>query len=174
MAIRSKRYIILVLLSILFTLSACTSTKLEVYEGRSLKIAVIGEPPQVREERITFKKISFDDLNEDNLEGYDAVIVTQENLNQAAESQYAEIYSNPPIPFFFISTTNHIPFIIKEIEYDDSWDWSPGNNYAVGVLKSNEEDTLTHWGYGLYNDIKNDEHIKEVYSRIFKTVAELD
>ncbi|MGG3455558.1 hypothetical protein [Paenibacillus rhizolycopersici] len=174
MANRGKRYIILILLIILFVPSACTSTKFDLYEGKSLNIAVIGEPPHVREEEVNFNKISFDDLNKVDLEEYDAVFVMRENLYQAAESHYADIYSNTPIPFFFISTTSHIPFTKKDIEYGESWGWSPGNSYAVGVLNSNEEDTLKSWGFGLYNDKKTNEHIEEVYSIIFTTIEELD
>ncbi|MEF2965885.1 hypothetical protein V3851_08595 [Paenibacillus sp. M1] len=174
MANRGERYIILIFLIFLFVLSACTSTKFDLYEGKSLNIAVIGEPPQVREKEVNFNKILFDDLNKVDLEDYDAVFVMRENLYQASESHYADIYSNSPIPFFFISTTSHIPFTNKDIEYGESWGWSPGNSYAVGVHKSNEEDTLKSWGFGLYNDKKTNEHIEEVYSIIFMTIEELD
>lgn len=33
---------------------------------------------------------------------------------------------------------------------------------------------LKHWEYGLYNDKKTDEHIKEMFSRIFNTIDELN
>jgi len=169
---KRKRYIIILLLIILFGLSACTSTKFDLYEGKSLNIAVIGEPPQVVEEQVNFKKISFDDLDKGALEAYDAVFVMRENLYQAAERQYADIYSNSLIPFFFISTASHIPFTEKDIEYGEIWDWSPGISYAVGVYKSSEDDTLRGWGLGLYNDEKTDENIEEVYSRIFMKIEE--
>lgn len=174
MANRRRRNLILLFLIILITLSACKTTTFDLYEGKYLKIAVVGEPPVVREKDVSFNKISFDDLNKVELEGFDAVFVMGENLYKAAESQYAHIYLNSSIPFFFISTTSHIPFTEKDIEYEETWGWSPGNSYAVGVLKSNEDDTLKGWGFGLYNDIKTDEHIEEVYSNIFMTIEELD
>ncbi|WP_238323079.1 hypothetical protein [Gorillibacterium massiliense] len=142
MANKRRQYVIFILLIILFVISACTSTKFDLYEGKSLNIAVIGEPPQIKEEQVIFKKISFDDLNKGDLDDYDAVLVMEENLNQAAERQYADIYLNSPIPFFFISTRSHIPFTERDIEYGGIWDWSPGNSYAVGVYKSNEDGTL--------------------------------
>ncbi|WP_225983678.1 MULTISPECIES: hypothetical protein [Bacillaceae] len=52
--------------------------------------------------------------------------------------------------------------------------WTSGNSYAVGIFTTQDDDTLKKWGYGLYNDEKNDEHIKDVYSRIFKTIDELN
>ncbi|WP_312475251.1 hypothetical protein [Neobacillus sp.] len=154
-------------------LNAAISSKFELYEGKSLSIAVIGEPPQVREAQINFKEITFDDLTKEDLVDFDAVIIMGENLNHAAESQYADIYINSPIPFFFISTTSHLPFTQKDIEYGETWNWTPGNSYAVGVLKSQEDDELRAWGYGLYDDEKTNEHIEDVYSRIFMTIEEL-
>lgn len=178
MANKRGRYIIFILLIILFVLSACTSTKFEskfdLYEGKSLYIAVIGEPPQIKEEQVHFKEISFDDLNKEESDKYDAVLVMRENLNQAAERQYADIYTNSPRPFFFISTTSHVPFTEKDIEYEEIWDWSPGTIYAVGVYKSNEDGSLKGWGLGLYNDEKTDENVENLYSRIFMKIEELD
>lgn len=169
-----KQYIFFILLSILFVISACTSTKFDLYEGKFLNIAVIGEPPQIKEKQVSFKEISFDDLNEEDLDKYDAVLVMRENLNQAAEKQYSDIYTNSQIPFFFISTTSHVPFTEKGVEYDATWDWSPGTSYAVSVYKSNEDDTLKYLDLGLYNDEKTDENIEELYSRIFMRIEEID
>lgn len=67
-----------------------------------------------------------------------------------------------------------MPFTEKNIEYEESWDWSPGNSYAVGAYKSNEDDSLKSWGIGLYNDEKTDEHTKKIYSRIFMEIEEID
>jgi len=50
--------------------------------------------------------------------------------------------------------------------------WSSGNSYAVGILI--QDDALKKWEYGLYNDEKKEEYIKDVYSRIFKTIDELN
>ncbi|MGG3280086.1 hypothetical protein [Paenibacillus solani] len=169
-----KQYIVCILLSILFVISACTSTKLDLYEGKFLNIAVVGEPPQIKEKQVSFNKISFNDLNEEDLDKYDAVLVMRENLNQAAERQYTDIYTNSQIPFFFISTTSHVPFTEKDVKYDATWDWSPGTSYAVSIYKSNEDDTLKYWELGLYNDEKTDENIEELYSRIFMRIEEID
>lgn len=168
------KYLSFVLL--IFLLSACTqSPDFELYEGKSLRIGVVGEPPEVKEEQVTFSKISFDNLTREEIDSYDAIFITEENLHQASESKYTYTYLNSPIPFFFISANSHIPFTVKETEFDESWNWTAGNNYAVGVLTSNEEDeTIKSWGFGLYNDKKTDENIKEVYSRIFETIEGLN
>ncbi|WP_242615165.1 hypothetical protein [Paenibacillus solani] len=73
-----KRYIFFILLSILFVISACTGTKFDLYEGRLLNIAVIGEPPQIKEKQVIFKEISFDEMNKEDLDKYDALLVMRE------------------------------------------------------------------------------------------------
>lgn len=173
---KGKNYLsIILLILILLVLSACTqSPDFELYEGKSLRIAVVGAPPEVEEEHVTFNEISFDELTSDEIDSYDAVFITKENLHQAAESQYTDTYLDSTIPYFFIAAKSHIPFTVKDTEYHESWNWSAGNNYAVGVLTSQEDESLKTWGFGLYNDKKTDENIKDMYSRIFKTIDELN
>jgi hypothetical protein len=169
---RGRDFVVLLLL--LLAIFGCTkSTHFKLYEGKPLRIAVVGEPPEVKEEQVTFRKISFDKLTGEEIGSYDAVFITEESLPQASKSKYANTYLDSTIPFFFISANSHIPFTIKETELNESWKWSAGNNYAVGVLASNEDKSLKSWGFGLYNDKKTDENIKEVFSRIFETIEGL-
>lgn len=178
--IKGKRYLYFILLILTVALTACTSTSsppspdFKLYEGNSLRIAVVGEPPKVKEEQVRFTEISFDEMTSEELKSYDAVFITENNLFEAAEKNYTDVYLNSTIPFFFIGTYNFVPFTEKDLEYNKSWNWAPGNSYAVGVLASQEDDTLKHWGYGLYNEEKTDENMEDVYSRIFKTVDELN
>nr|WP_240548443.1 hypothetical protein [Paenibacillus lignilyticus] len=143
-----------------------------MYSGKPLRIAVVGVPPKVKEEQVSFIKISFDEMTINKLKDYDAVFVMKENLLKAAESQYADFYMSSIIPVYFISTKSHVPFTEKDIEFEDSWRWSPGNSYAVGVLSSQKNHTLKNWGFDLYNDEKTDANIEELYSRIFKTIED--
>ncbi|RIW31983.1 hypothetical protein D3H55_13960 [Bacillus salacetis] len=134
-------------------LSACSQDpEFDVYEGKALNIAVIGEPPVIEEEQVRFKEIAFDELNEDIAGSYDAVFITERNLSKASESQFAEVYLASDIPFFFLSANNHIPFTIETESYSDSWKWSKGTSYAVGILPSEKDDSLKTWGFSLYND----------------------
>jgi hypothetical protein len=173
--IKGKSYLSFILLILLFALSACSqSPDFELYEGKALSIAVVGEPPEVEEEQVRFNEISFDELTSEEIESYDAVFIMENNLSEAAERQYADVYLNSTIPFFFIGTDNYVPFTEKDMEYNKTSNWTAGISYAVGILTSQEDNTLKHWVYGLYNDEKTDEHIKEMYSRIFKTIDELN
>ena len=167
-------YFVAILILLVSSLSACTPNPgFELYEGNALHISVVGEPPEVKEEQVRFTKIAFDEMKNNKLDSYDAVIITENNLTKAAENQYAEIYLNSTIPFFFIGTDNYVPFTEKDLEYNESMNWARGNGYAVGILNFQESDELKKWEYGLYNDVKNDENVKDVYSRIFKTINEL-
>ncbi|WP_318508754.1 hypothetical protein [Bacillus sp. T3] len=171
----TKSILYFLLVTLFVILSACSQNpNFELYEGKDLRIAVVGEPPAIIEDQVSFSKITFDELANKELNSFDAVFVMEENLRQAAESQYADVYLKSKIPFIFVSAKSHIPFTVKETEYDDSWKWTPGENYAVGVLRSQEGDQLKDWGFGLYNDEKTEEHIKEMYSRIFKSIEELN
>ncbi len=160
---------------LVLTLTACTpSPDFELYEGNSLRIAVVGEPPEVKEEQVQFTEISLDTMKNKELNSYDAVMIMEDNLIEAADSQYADIYVDSAIPFFFIGTYLYAPFTEKDLEYDQAMNWSPGIGYAVGILFMEEEDSIQKWEYGLYNDEKNAEHVKDVYSRIFRTIDEQD
>ncbi|MRX71550.1 hypothetical protein GJU40_05090 [Bacillus lacus] len=168
-----NRYLCFILLILTVALTACTSSPdFEAYEGNSLRIAVVGEPPKVKEEQVRFTEFSFDEMASDELMSYDAVFIEEDHLAEASESQYADVYSNSTIPFFFISAKNFIPFAVKEIKYDENWSWSAGDGdvYAVGALNSQK----LSWKYGLYNGKKTTDNIKDVYSRIFKTTDELN
>jgi hypothetical protein len=173
--LRGKNCLYFILLIILtVALTACASSPdFELYEGKSLRIAVVGEPPETKEEQVRFTEITFDEMTGEEMNSYDAIFIMENNLSEAAKSQYADVYLHSSIPFFFISTKSHIPFTVEDAGYDQTWNWSPGNNYSVGVLASQEDGTLQTWGYGLYNDEKTVEHIKGVYSRIFMTLGKM-
>ncbi len=169
--IKGMKYLYFTLLILLLSLTACNpNPNFELYEGKSLRIAVVGEPPEVEEAQVRFD----DEITSEVIGSYDAVFITEENLVKAAQSQYAEVYLNSDIPFFFISAKSHIPFTVKEMKYDNTWNWTVGDNYAVGVLTSHEDVVVKSWGYGLYNDEKTNENIKNVYSSMFKTIDELN
>jgi hypothetical protein len=168
----SLYFILLIILTVVLT--ACASSPdFELYEGKSLRIAVVGEPPVVQEEQVRFTEITFDELTGEEMDSYDAVFIMENNLSEASKSQYADVYLQSTILFFFIATKSHIPFTVESTEYNPTWNWTAGNNYAVGVLTSDEDETLQTWGYGLYNDEKTDENIKGVYSRIFMTIGQM-
>ncbi|GAE36651.1 hypothetical protein [Halalkalibacter akibai] len=155
----------------LLGITACSSKPdFKLYEGEPLNIAVIGEIPEVKEDQISFETIDFDQLPKD-LKRYDAVFITKENLSEASESQYADVYLNSNLPFFLIEATkSYRSFIEKDLTYEDDLDLKEtSNHYAIGFLSSTEEEGK-YWYYGLYNDKESPENIREMYSRIFSTI----
>lgn len=150
----------------------CSNVTFEKYSGENLNIGVIGEIPNVREGIIRFENIEFNDLEKDNvLSKYDAVFITEDNLLEASKKEYAHVYNECVVPFFFIeSTKGSVPFINEDLSYEDVPQSSNPPAYVAGVLKDNKE--LSFVEYGLYNDTENAKSIEDVYSRIFTTISQ--
>lgn len=162
------------LVMIFITLTACNkseSIKTNPYDGMALSIAIIGEAPQVREKQVKFVKIQFSDLEKESFDSrYDAIFITKDNLSEAAQKKYASVYKKSKIPFFFIQTEkSYVPFIQEDLSYEKA-PIVTDQTYATGILCNGNN--LKHWGYGLYNDIENQDNVKDVYSRIFETISQ--
>jgi hypothetical protein len=161
----------IILLFICLILAGCNSYTIDTprYEGKSLVIGVIGDSPNIREKNVDFKKITFNQLEDQNLSpDFDAIIIMKEHLTEAANQKYAKVYKNAGIPFFFMeSKKSYLPFINEEMSYDDVPDLT-SDNYATGYFQSGKE--YQYWGYGLYNDKTNELNIEDVYTRIFTTI----
>lgn len=157
-------------LILLLVVSACTSNQdFKLYEGRALNIAVIGETPKVIEEHIEFVEIKFEDLFDKDLKVYDAIFIMEENLQEASQSQYVDVYLHSNIPFFFIGATkSYHSFVDDELTYENDKELKEiSNHYAIGYLSSEQEEDK-YWYFGLYNDEFNERNVKEMYSRIFE------
>lgn len=168
---KAKAYVVFMAAVAVLIMAGCVRAEaipeFEIYKGKPLNIAVIGEEPVVRENQINFTAVTFDELK--SLKGYDAVFITKENLKEADKPEYASIYNSSPFPFLFIETTkSYIPFIDEETSLDEFPEVESGM-YAYLYDQSSE----TYWGYGLYNDIVNEKTIQGAYSRIFKTIEEI-
>ncbi|WP_058303082.1 hypothetical protein [Gorillibacterium timonense] len=139
-----------------------------LYNGNSLFIGVVGDPPLVREPNIHFKKMSLDQMEElAPSSGLDAVFIMKDHFREAAGPQYAKVYQHAGIPFFYIDThKTYIPFVNEDLAYEDVPDLSM--EYAVGYYQSGVK--YQGWGFGLYNDIENEANIRDVYTRIFTTI----
>ena len=145
-----------------------------LYEGRKLKIGVIGDAPDVREEHITFNPITFDEMaqGKQGLARFDAVFIMKEHHHEAAESPYAKVYRTAGIPFFYIeSEKSHIPFVHEDIAYDDADDFNSGD-FAAGYYQTGRYNGQG-WSFGLYNDKKNKPNVLGAYTQIFITIESL-
>lgn len=165
------------LLLFVFILVGCTEKlpKFEEYTGRPLDIAVIGVAPDVRETNVTYEEFSMNDLLFIEFSKYDAVFIMKEHLEEASAVEYAEVYTSSKIPFFFIeSTKGSFPFSNEDALYSNSQERGGGTDFAAGYMpSSNPQIEGTTYGFGLYNDIKNEDTIKGTYSIIFNKIQEI-
>ena len=88
---------------------------------------------------------------------------------------YAEVFTSSRIPFFFIeSTKGSIPFSNADALYSSSQERTDGTYFAAGYLpSSNSQIEGLTYGFGLYNDIKNEDTVKGTYSIIFNKIQEI-
>lgn len=151
----------------------------EVYNGRDLIIGILGEEPDIREKNVKFEKLSFAELEqniEENSSEFDAIFIMPEVLVEAADDRYVSVYQDLKIPIFFIESTKaHLPFVHENVTYETAPEVGGDANYATGYLFSGTEEEYRDdvWYYNLYNDIKNEATIKDVYSRIFDTIEQI-
>ncbi|WP_377890193.1 hypothetical protein [Alkalihalobacillus sp. R86527] len=144
----------------------------ESYNGRPLKIAVVGQSPDIKEEeKIKFIRMDFAGLQQIDSPEFDAVFIMKDFLHEAAESDHAELYKTTNLPFFFIQSEK-ITYAFSNA--DSSYESAPSlsnSEYAVGYY--NQKEGHLSWKYNSYNDMTTPETIMQVYSMIFTTIEEL-
>jgi hypothetical protein len=70
-SIKGKKYLYFISLFLIVALTGCTSSPdFELYEGKSIRIAVVGEPPEVQEEQVRFTEISFVEMTGEKLKSF--------------------------------------------------------------------------------------------------------
>lgn len=171
---KAKRFgIVLLLMGLVLLAGGCSPQAVFApYDGEALKIAVVGTPPDVREDHIDFHEISFDEFHADKLQRFDAVFIMKEQLSEAAESQYASVYPDAHVPFFFMeSNKGEYPFIDAELAYEDAREIPNHDYYATSFLETVEGEQRTAT-YALYNDKVTEQNVKALYSNIFGIIED--
>ncbi|MDU5104511.1 MAG: hypothetical protein E6240_18995 [Clostridium butyricum] len=62
-----KYYKVSIIILSLICLIGCHNIKFEKYDDKNLNIGIIGKISKVRKDNITFNKIGFEDLEEENI-----------------------------------------------------------------------------------------------------------
>ncbi|WP_283152698.1 hypothetical protein [Guptibacillus hwajinpoensis] len=176
--IKSKKLLLTILTLMLFLLSSCqtNNVKEEPYDGVPLKIAVVGEQPNVREGQINFNELSLSELRNSNLRKYDAVFIMEDHLSDASNSKYVEVYKNKNVPFFFVgSQANTIPFqdLENPVSYEVEAEKVNGTQNSIsGILYEGEEKGYRGWkfAYPIKNSEVQRDNVKGIYSQVFKVV----
>jgi len=158
------------LIGVLICVVGCDNT-FSIYQGRDLKIGVIGAIPEVREENIDFQVITFEELkyNTESLsKELDAIMIMKEFLHEADDDQYVAAYRALTIPTFFMQSTKvHVPFVNEGVQYDDIIEVDPAN-FSTGFLDLGTDEKIKEhtWRYTLGKK----QNIQDVYSQIFATI----
>ncbi len=150
-----------------------TEVKASSYDGTYLNIGVIGEQPDLHEKNVKFSTLSFEELEDTKRVSskLDAVFITKNNLKQADEEKYVKVYQKLKVPTFFLETTKgFLPFVSEDLTYATA---SEVNDAYVSGYLQEKMDSYRYWEYGLDNNQKNDQNVKDIYFRIFETISEV-
>lgn len=132
---------ILLILSLLL-LVACSNDEVK-YDGAPLKIAVVGDIPELNNEKIHFEPISLDEFSEDTLHistNFNAVMITPVIFEEASDDRFVEVYKNSKMPFiFFDSTKRHFPFTREGLTYETAH-WEALNNGSHTTIYLTDND----------------------------------
>ncbi|WP_079527145.1 hypothetical protein [Solibacillus isronensis] len=170
---------------LLFCISGCKNIEtLEIpYDRQELKIAIIGDTPDIQNKNITFEHISLEELNNkvDILSSeFNAIMITPSMFVDASNDQFSEAYHNVEIPIvFWNSSKAHYPFVNNKINYLNEKEVSLNN-----IPHSMDSIEKTHSTIFLY-DIETEKesvwffHLNEpnelekLYSEIFNKIEEV-
>ena len=167
--------LILSIISILFllTLSACSNDEVK-YDGEPLKIAVIGDIPELNNEKIHFEPISLDEFGEDTAHistNFDAVMITPVMFEEASNDKFVEVYNNSKIPIiFFDSPKRHFPFTRAGATYETAhWESLNDGSHTTIYLSDIGANREEAW----YFQLKDEKELDVFYKAIFEKVEML-
>lgn len=166
-----------ILIISLLLLVSCSNQEMN-YEGAPLKIAVIGDVPEMNNGKITFEAITLEEFSEKSLEAasmWDAVMITPRMFENASNDSFIEVYNNSKLPvIFFDSPKRHLPFVNDDVTYKTA-NWKLLNNgshttiYLNSYLADSEENKEDAW----YFYLKDEKKINKLYEEVFKKIEEL-
>lgn len=138
-----------------------------LYTKEALKIGIIGDIPIINEKIIEFNQIQFKDLENDEFNSkYDAILISKDNLSEAAQDKYAKVYINAKIPLFFIgSLKGTAPFTEENLTYEDA---ALTSNMTIFEGISNRTKVKAVWSKR--TNVPNPSMTKEDYTNIFQMV----
>ncbi|MCM3720974.1 amino acid oxidase [Solibacillus isronensis] len=163
---------ILSIISILFLLNLSACSKEEVkYDGEPLKIAVIGHIPELNNKKISFEKISLDELSEDTVQistNFDAVMITPLMFEEASNDRFVEVYNNSEIPYiFFDSEKRDLPFTKVGYTYETArWEALKNGSHTTIYLSDKDANREDVWYFYLNDEKGLDVLYKEIFEKV--------
>lgn len=154
-------------------LIAC-SNKVVLPEGASLNIAIVGEIPNVHNDKIQFESFSMEEISQDLSkisQNYDAVMITSTVFEEASDDKYIDMYKSLEIPtVFFDSSKRHFPFLTTNTTYNSSsFDSLDNGSHSTIYLYDTNNDEENTWSFYL----NKDKNIDILYSDLFNKIDEL-
>lgn len=175
----------LIVFVLLFCITGCKDTRtVEIpYENQPLKIAILGDTPDIQNKNITFEQISLDELNNNDKilsSKFNAIMITPSMFVDASQDQLSEVYHNIEIPIvFWNSNKAHYPFVNNKINYvnekEVSLNNSPhsfdgmGQTHSTIFLYDIETEIENVWFFHLNE--RNE--LSKLYSEIFHKIEEI-
>lgn len=148
-------------------LVAC-SNKVVLPEGASLNIAIVGEIPNVHNDKIQFESFSMEEISQDLSkisQNYDAVMITSTVFEEASDDKYIDMYKSLKIPtIFFDSSKRHFPFLTTNITYSSSSSSLDNGSHSTIYLYDANNDEENTW----YFHLNKDKNINILYSDLFQ------
>lgn len=159
------KYIVFILL-----LSACQSE--ESYEGSPLSIAVIGSetPAHVEDsDALSAERYSLTEFEEEHPDGYDAVLTLADQLSEAADPVYVEMYEETEFTYVFAeSEAGPLPFVMDASYETEEPKWHGGPDL---ILLEHDGDTHATLQVPLLDE-NGESREAEAYEQIWEAVEE--
>ena len=163
---------VILILAVLF-LVACDNNEIQ-YDGKLLNIAVIGESPELENDKIHFEQLSLEQFKEDTFnvaKKFDAIMVTPELFEPASDDTYVNSYQTSEMPIiFFNSNKRHLPFVRDGLTYETAdFDALDNGSHTTIYFYNMNEDKDDSWFFYL----DNQKNINELYTEMFQKVEAL-
>lgn len=163
---------VILILAVLF-LAACDNNEIR-YDGKLLNIAVIGESPELENDKIHFEQLSLEQFKEDTFnvaKKFDAIMVTPDSFEAASDDIYVDTYQNSEMPIiFFNSNKGHYPFVNGGLTYETAhFDSLDNGSHTTIYLYNLSEDKDDAWFFYL----DNQKDLNELYTEVFQKVEAL-
>lgn len=167
---------ILIIISLLLLVS-CSNQNVN-YEGAPLKIAVIGDVPEMNNEKITFETITLEEFSEKDwlaTSGFDAVMVTPSMFEEASDDRFVEVYNNSKLPIiFFDSPKRHFPFVNDSITYKTAhWESLNNGSHTTIYLNDHIADSGESKQDAWYFYLEDEKMINKLYEEVFQKIEKL-
>lgn len=162
-----------VLMAFALLLIGCSNAENESsYNGKSLNIAVLGNPPNTPIDNVNFEKVSIDDLREQN-NGYDALFVMEDSFGEYFRPENSELFYKTAYPKFFVGLKGTksgevIPnAVFKEGLSFDEIQMNPESRILVKGYDLSG-DMHTYWTYTMKENHNEEEMYIEILNKIGK------